>query len=86
MQSPRLFTSHLFCAFSLAFFLMLIPVCNLAAQETSLDRVMTMTGDTGGSQPLAVDRGSTGLWQRLLKLRTTASMIHTEVHHSETVW
>ena len=39
----------------------------LVAQAAPLDRVMTMTGDTGGGQPLAIDQGSTGLWQRLLK-------------------
>ena len=80
MQSLRPFNSPLFYAVLLVFFLMAVQVRDLAAQEVPLDRVMTMTGDTGGGQPLVVDRGSTGLWQRLLKLRTTASVLHTTAH------
>ncbi len=80
MQSLKPFTSYLFYVFLLVFFLMAVQVRDLAAQGAPLDRVMTMTGDTGGGQPLVVDRGSTGLWQRLLKLRTTASVLHTTAH------
>ena len=79
MQSPRPFRSALFYAF-LLIFVLTVQVRDLAAQETTLDRVMTMTGDTGGGRLLPVDRGSTGLWQRLLKLRTTASALHTTAH------
>jgi LmbE family N-acetylglucosaminyl deacetylase len=31
-------------------------------------------------EPLAQDRGATGTWQRLLKLQTTASAMHTTAH------
>jgi LmbE family N-acetylglucosaminyl deacetylase len=33
-----------------------------------------------GAEPLAQDRGATGTWQRLLKLRTIASVMHTTAH------
>jgi LmbE family N-acetylglucosaminyl deacetylase len=33
-----------------------------------------------GSEPLAQDRGAAGTWQRLLKLQTTASAMHTTAH------
>jgi len=71
---------YLFHAFLLVLCVVVFLVEDLVAQEAPLDRVMTMTGDTGGGQPLAVDQGSTGLWQRLLKLRTTASALHTTAH------
>src|SRR5581483_2151942 len=31
-------------------------------------------------EPLAQDRGASGVWQRLLKLQTTASVMHTTAH------
>ena len=33
-----------------------------------------------GSEPLSQDRGAAGTWQRLLKLQTTASAMHTTAH------
>jgi LmbE family N-acetylglucosaminyl deacetylase len=33
-----------------------------------------------GPEPLAQDRGAVGTWQRLLKLQTTASAMHTTAH------
>ena len=33
-----------------------------------------------GPDPLAQDKGAAGTWQRLLKLRTTASVMHTTAH------
>jgi len=33
-----------------------------------------------GPAPLAQDKGAAGTWQRLLKLRTTASLMHTTAH------
>lgn len=50
------------------------------SRHPSLDRVLTQTGQVGVNGPLAEDRGSTGLWQRLLKLTTTASILHTTAH------
>lgn len=79
-MSPCTRPPVLLCVFLLIFCVIGSPVENLVAQEASLDRVMTRTGDAGGGQALAADRGSTGLWQRLLKLRTTASVLHTTAH------
>ena len=44
------------------------------------DHVLNSTLSTEGGPLLAVDRGSTGLWQQLLKLSTTASLLHTVAH------
>src|SRR5580765_7553505 len=33
-----------------------------------------------GPEPLAQDSGATGTWQKLLKLQTTASAMHTTAH------
>src|SRR5439155_27349773 len=33
-----------------------------------------------GPEPLAQDKGAAGTWQRLLKLQTTASVMHTTAH------
>src|ERR1044072_6182624 len=34
----------------------------------------------GAPEPLPQDRGGAGTWQRLLKLQTTASAMHTTAH------
>ncbi len=44
------------------------------------DRVLTATLNSEGGSFLDVDKGATGLLQQLLKLRTTASMLHTTAH------
>ena len=33
-----------------------------------------------GPEPLPQDRGAAGVWQKLLKLQTTASVMHTTAH------
>src|SRR5262249_22091221 len=35
---------------------------------------------SAGHEPLAQDKGAAGTWQRLLKLQTTASVMHTTAH------
>ena len=35
---------------------------------------------TAGPEPLPQDRGAAGTWQKLLKLQTTASVMHTTAH------
>ena len=54
----------------------------LFAQPTPqpLDRVLMNLPDSRGHDALSVDRGSAGLWHRLLKLQTTASVMHTTAH------
>src|SRR3989442_11071153 len=47
----------------------------------TLAGAVALLGSLGaGPEPLAPDKGATGTWQRLLKLRTTASVMHTTAH------
>ncbi|MCG6923837.1 MAG: PIG-L family deacetylase, partial [Acidobacteria bacterium] len=41
---------------------------------------LVATTMAGGGEALPVDRGASGTWQKLLKLRTTASVLHTTAH------
>ncbi len=50
------------------------------APAQSLDRVMTQSTDRPAHAGLSADRGHIGLYQQLLKLRTTASLLHTTAH------
>ena len=50
------------------------------AQEAPKDVVLTATLNTEGGTMLPADQGSVGLLQRINKLRTTASMLHTSAH------
>lgn len=43
------------------------------------DKILTLSGYQGPHQ-LPQDQGAAGVWHRLLKLRTTASAIHTTAH------
>ena len=71
-----------------AFVAVLLAICALAgwtrfaAAETgaSLDRVLTLAEARTGPHSLSVDRGAPGLWQRLLRLQTTASVLYTTAH------
>lgn len=58
------------------------PASTLLAQITnrSLYKVLTLTGEKQGARDLPQDHGMTGIWQRLLKLKTTASALHTQAH------
>ena len=51
-----------------------------AASTKRPDRVLTLGGSRDGPHSLAVDRGAPGLWQQLLRLRTTASVLYTAGH------
>ncbi len=72
------------CAFLRPVLLLSLLCLPLATQDTAeaqeLDRVLTRSNDRSTSPGLTVDRGHAGLWQRLLKLRTTASLLHTTAH------
>ena len=63
-------------------FLLCFLVIEQATGQTALppDRVMTLTSDKSGARDLPADRGSTGLWQQLQKLGTTASVLHIVAH------
>ena len=45
-----------------------------------LDRVLTLAEGRTGPRSLSVDRGAPGLWQRLLRLQTTGSVLYTAAH------
>lgn len=48
--------------------------------SSGLDRVLALSEARNGPLALAADRGATGLWQHLLRLRTTASALYTAAH------
>jgi LmbE family N-acetylglucosaminyl deacetylase len=55
---------------------------HLSAQthQPLLNKVLTLTGQKQGSRDIPQDHGLTGIWQKLLKLQTTASAMHTQAH------
>ncbi len=59
---------------------LMLPAAAAAAQEVPKDLVLTNTLSIEGGPTLDADKGSTGLLQRMLKLRTTASVLHTTAH------
>ncbi|KPJ84208.1 MAG: hypothetical protein AMS19_01345 [Gemmatimonas sp. SG8_23] len=52
----------------------------LLGAQRAPDRVLTRAGDVGPDGPLPADQGLPGLWYRLQKLRTTASVLYTAGH------
>jgi len=48
--------------------------------QTGAERVLLRTLDEGPDGRLASDRGASGVWQRLQKLRTTGSVLYTTGH------
>ena len=68
-----LFTAGSFIAFN---------AVQVAAQPTrqALYKVLTLTGEKQGAKDLSQDHGVTGIYQKLLKLSTTASVLHTQAH------
>ncbi len=71
-----------------ALFPILLTVClaagspqpAVAQSGPGLDRVLMLAEARSGPRALAADRGATGLWQRLLRLQTTASALYTAAH------
>ena len=58
-------------------------VCNSRvafAQSPAPGKVLTLAGQKTGARDLPQDQGANGVWQRLLKLKTTASVLHTQAH------
>ncbi len=55
---------------------------NVFAQtnKQALYKVLTLNGEKQGARDLPQDHGISGVWQRLLKLKTTASALHTQAH------
>ena len=67
------FYTNIFIAFSAA---------DVSAQTNrqALYKVLTLTGQKQGARDLPQDNGVTGIYQKLLKLTTTASTLHTQAH------
>lgn len=77
----RLRGSHFVYSFLLAALVAVVAIQVLFPQsEPNLDRVLTLSEARTGPKSLSVDRGATGLWQRLLRLQTTASALYTTAH------
>ncbi|MEM8485912.1 MAG: PIG-L family deacetylase [Bacteroidota bacterium] len=60
--------------------LLAVEVMAQDVQPPKLDRVLMNLGDKRGPHAIAADRGSAGLWERLLKLSTIGSVMHTTAH------
>lgn len=60
----------------------LINTGDVSAQtnKPALYKVLTLTGEKQGTKDLPQDHGVTGIYQKLLKLSTTASVLHTQAH------
>ena len=52
----------------------------IAEPGSGLDRVLTLAESRTGPHALPADRGAAGLWQQLMKLQTTASVLYTAAH------
>ncbi|MEJ7739217.1 MAG: PIG-L family deacetylase [Chitinophagaceae bacterium] len=48
--------------------------------QQPLYKVLTLTGEKQGSRDIPQDHGLDGIWQKLLKLKTIASAMHTQAH------
>lgn len=73
------FYTRMFCRFVLMGCLVAgLSISGFA--QPSLDRVLTQAGPQYGARDLPQDRGAAGVWQKLLKLQTTGSVLHTTAH------
>ena len=61
-------------------FLAVSPQPGIAQSEPALDRILTLAESRTGPHALSVDRGASGLWQQLIRLQTTASVLYTIAH------
>ncbi|MEZ4699472.1 MAG: PIG-L family deacetylase [Rhodothermales bacterium] len=77
-----MFTPNARIVGALLVMLCVAPARHLVAQPyvAAPDRVLTKLSDKSGYGALPQDQGAIGLWQRLLKLQTTASALHTTAH------
>lgn len=74
--SPRLL-QHAFCIISIFLF----DSKQLQAQpDKNLFKVLTLSGQKQGARDLPQDNGIAGAWQKLQKLTTIASLLHTQAH------
>ncbi|HUR09806.1 MAG TPA: PIG-L family deacetylase [Flavitalea sp.] len=68
-----------FRCFPLLLLLCFPPVAR-SQKNQQLYKVLTLTGQKQGAADLPQDRGTTGVWQCLLKLQSTGSVLHTQAH------
>lgn len=65
----------------LPFFIISLNATVLAqSNSNALYKVLTLTGEKQGAKDIPQDRGAMGMWQKLQKLTTTASVLHTQAH------
>ena len=64
----------------LLFVFLFIGFPGLRAQNSPLSKVLTLTGQKQGARDISQDNGIAGVWQKLQKLKTTASSLHTQAH------
>ncbi len=73
--------NKLFCKVSfLIFCVLFISVPVLKAQNSPLSKVLTLSGQKQAARDIPQDNGIAGVWQKLQKLQTTASALHTQAH------
>jgi LmbE family N-acetylglucosaminyl deacetylase len=74
--------SKVFTSCFIIFCLIIYTPLNVTAQTIASVpyKVLTLTGEKQGAKDLPQDHGISGVWQRLLKLKTTASVLHTQAH------
>ena len=65
---------------SIFIFFISLQFANAQNNTSSLYKVLTLSGEKQGSRDLMLDHGTTGIWEKLLKLQTTASALHTQAH------
>ncbi|MGI8582186.1 MAG: PIG-L family deacetylase [Chitinophagaceae bacterium] len=77
-----LISSKAFIYFYIISYLLIYASSSVSAQKNKqvLYKVLTLTGEKQGAKDLPQDHGITGVWQKLLKLKTTASVLHTQAH------
>ncbi len=77
---PTSFKSNFY--FFIICLVILYPSSNITAQikRPLLYKVLTLTGQKQGAKDLPQDHGIAGVWQKLLKLKTIASVLHTQAH------
>ena len=82
-SNPTLLTSSkaFTCFYIICCLLIYTPsIVSAQANSQALNKVLTLTGEKQGAKDLPQDHGITGVWQKLLKLKTTASILHTQAH------
>ncbi len=77
-----LISSKAFIYFYIISYLLIYASSSVSAQKNkqALYKVLTLTGEKQGAKDLPQDHGITGVWQKLLKLKTTASVLNTQAH------